>query len=112
MMMNQEIFREYDIRGVVDKDFDEVFAGTLGKAFASYLKKNDAKEHYTVTVGFDARVSSTKLFQSLCEGLSFSGVNVYQIGLVTSPMSYFSTFVLPVAGGVMITGSHNPPEYN
>src|SRR5579871_6636841 len=106
--LNQDIFREYDIRGVVDKDFDASFAKTLGMAFASYMKKNHAQEPLTVTVGHDARLSSPKLFSSMCEGLSESGVNVIQIGLVTSPISYFSTFIWPIGGAVMITGSHNP----
>jgi phosphomannomutase len=112
MKLNQEIFREYDIRGVVDKDFDAEFAHTLGRSFASYLKKNGVKDSQAVSVGRDARVSGDKLYKALCEGLADSGVNVYQIGLVTSPMSYFSTYALDVVGGIMITGSHNPPEYN
>jgi phosphomannomutase len=111
MKMNLEIFREYDIRGVVDKDFDAEFAYTLGRAYASYLKKSGTSEPYTVTVGHDARVSASFLYKSMCEGLADSGVSVLQIGLVTTPLSYFSTFALPVSGAIMITG-HNPPDYN
>src|SRR5436305_851812 len=101
--MNQEIFREYDIRGVVGKDFDDAFALVLGKAFASYLRKNGAKGPMRVTVGYDARVSSPQLSRNLCEGLALSGVHVIDLGMITTPISYFSTYALPVQGAVMIT---------
>jgi phosphomannomutase len=110
--MNEEIFREYDIRGVVGKDFDPAFGGILGRAFASYLKKNNAKTPYQVSVGYDARLSSTKICENVCKGLTSSGVSVINLGLITTPLSYFSTFTLPISGAIMITGSHNPPDYN
>jgi phosphomannomutase len=112
MKMNEEIFREYDIRGVVGKDFDGEFAFTLGRAFASYLKKNGATDPMTVSIGQDARLSSKDLRENLCRGLTSSGVNVLTLGLITTPISYFSTFHQPLSGAIMITGSHNPPEYN
>src|ERR1035437_8515449 len=111
-MMNQEIFREYDIRGVVGKDFDANFARTLGKAFATYLIRRGSKTPLGVSVGYDARLSSPELAAGMISGLQESGVNVTTLGLITTPISYFSTFALPLSGALMITGSHNPPEYN
>ncbi len=111
--MNLEIFREYDIRGVVNKDYDSSFAYNLGRSFATYLKHHGVKDSQNkVTVGHDARVSSPELYEALIKGLNESGVSVLKLGLISTPLSYFSTFHLPVAGAVMITGSHNPPEYN
>ena len=111
-MHKSVIFREYDIRGVVGKDFDAEFAQHLGQGFATFLKSKGAKD-LVVTVGHDARLSSPELCESLTRGLQMSGARVVQLGLVTTPISYFSMFHVPGAtGGVMITGSHNPPEYN
>ncbi|MCC6278231.1 MAG: phosphomannomutase/phosphoglucomutase [Oligoflexia bacterium] len=110
--MNLEIFREYDIRGVVGKDFDASFAEVLGKAFATYLCDRQKERPLTVSIGYDARLSSPELCQAVTKGLCDSGVNVIQLGLVTTPISYFSTFTMPIHGAFMITGSHNPPEYN
>lgn len=110
--MNTEIFREYDIRGVVNKDFDAAFARTLARAYAGYLKKHNVPQPWTVSVGYDARLSSPELEAAMVEGFTSSGCKVLRLGLVTTPLHYFSTFTLPVVGGIMITGSHNPPEYN
>lgn len=110
--MNKEhIFREYDIRGVYETDFDNDFANKLGKAFATYLKKEQG-ETPTVSVGYDARLSSPAIAQSLIDGFTSAGVKVYKLGLITTPMSYFSMFQMNLSGGIMVTGSHNPPEYN
>lgn len=111
-MMNTEIFREYDIRGVYDGDFDDQFAHTLGRAFVTYLAQKGQKNP-VITVGHDARVSSPALSKAMCEGLQAGGAKVVFLGLVTSPISYFSMFALDnPAGGIMITGSHNPANYN
>lgn len=105
------IFREYDIRGVYNKDFDKDFAYQLGRAFGTYMAKK-GKKNPTITVGHDARLSWPEVKKSLVSGLNESGVNVLYIGLVTSPISYFTTFALPeVSGAIMITASHNPSEY-
>lgn len=114
MKMNSVIFREYDIRGVYNSDFDLDFAEKLGKAFVSFVKKHEKPEGpIEVTIGHDARLSSPDIVESLTRGMVSSGAKVYNIGLVTSPISYFSTFEIPgVSGGIMVTGSHNPPEYN
>jgi phosphomannomutase/phosphoglucomutase len=109
--MNDGIFREYDIRGVVGKDFDADFAFSLGRAFASLLKQTnpDAKR---VSVGRDARLSSEGLASEIIKGIVSSGINVYDIGLCPTPLQYFSLYHLSLDGGIMVTGSHNPPEYN
>jgi phosphomannomutase/phosphomannomutase/phosphoglucomutase len=105
------IFREYDIRGVYGIDFDKNFAYLLGRAYAKYLFDKMGLKNPTITVGNDARVSGAEVKAELVRGLTDSGVHVIYIGLVTSPISYFTTFELDVAGGIMITASHNPSEY-
>lgn len=112
-MYQSVIFREYDIRGVYGKEFDKDFAYLLGRAYAKYFEVKLKKTNLTVTLGHDARISSPEIKKSLSQGLQDSGVKVYYLGLVTSPISYFSTFDVPgVDGALMITGSHNPPDYN
>lgn len=109
------IFREYDIRGVYGEQFDDAFAEQLGKAYATYLirKAGPLTPNAKVCVGYDARVSSIPIKDRIIQGLVASGIHVLDLGLVTSPISYFSTFTVPdCAGALMITGSHNPPEYN
>ena len=112
-MYQNVVFREYDIRGIYGKEFDKDFAYLLGRAYAKHFDLTFKKRNLTVTLGHDARVSSPEIKNSLSKGLQDSGVQVKYLGLVTSPISYFSTFDLPgVDGAVMITGSHNPPDYN
>jgi len=113
MKFNPEIFREYDIRGVVDRDYDETFAYNLGRSHATFIFKNTGKKQLKLSVGYDARLSSPKLAQAVVRGFVDSGATVFELGLVTTPISYYSTFHIPgLDGGIMITGSHNPPEYN
>ncbi|MGZ5279579.1 MAG: phosphomannomutase/phosphoglucomutase [Pseudobdellovibrionaceae bacterium] len=112
-MYQDVIFREYDIRGVYQKEFDQDFAYLLGRAYAQYFFEKTGKKNLTITLGHDARVSSPEIKASMSKGLQDSGVRVLYIGLVTSPISYFTTFEVDgVDGAIMITGSHNPPEYN
>ena len=112
-MVSAEIFREYDIRGVYQKEFDEKFAYALGQSFVTYLIKRGAPKNPVVTLGHDARLSSPSLSTAMSEGLQSAGAKVIFLGLVTTPISYFSMFHLDnPAGGIMITGSHNPPDYN
>jgi phosphomannomutase/phosphomannomutase/phosphoglucomutase len=107
------IFREYDIRGIFNNQFDLDFVEHLGRAYASYHFKNLKINNPTIAVGYDARLSSPDIFKHLSMGLNASGFNVLNLGLVTTPISYFSTYILKnVVGSVMITGSHNPPDYN
>ncbi|MBX3020493.1 MAG: phosphomannomutase/phosphoglucomutase [Bdellovibrionales bacterium] len=111
--MNPVVFREYDIRGVYNSDFDKEFAYHLGRAFVTYVREKSGQAHPRLTLGHDARLSSPEVAKSLAEGFTASGAHVIHLGLVTSPISYFSTFTVPgVVGGIMVTGSHNPPEYN
>jgi len=112
-MYQNVIFREYDIRGIYDKEFNKDFAYLLGRAYAQYFVEKAGKTNLTVTLGHDARLSAPEIKAALSKGLQDSGVKVVYIGLVTSPISYFTTFEVPgVDGGIMITGSHNPPDYN
>jgi len=108
-MLNEKIFREYDIRGVADRDLPHNVVSKLGRAIGSYVKRKGGK---TLTVGRDCRISSDRIRQSLIDGLLATGINVIDIGLVPTPLLYFSVFELNSDGGIMITGSHNPPEHN
>lgn len=113
MRVDPVIFREYDIRGVYNEQFNTEFAYHLGRAYSRYTSTRFNKKNLKITLGYDARLSSPDIAAALARGLKESGVHVIHIGLVTTPISYFSTFALEgVDGGVMITGSHNPPEYN
>ena len=107
--MNPAIFREYDIRGVVGKDFDESFARLLGRAFARVLKDHHGRK---ATLGRDCRLSSPSLTQAMIQGMVESGLEVTDVGIVTTPMLYFSLFHLKPDGGLQVSGSHNPPDQN
>ena len=107
--MNPAIFREYDIRGVADQDYDERFARTLGLAYATRFGKDGVKR---VSVGRDCRVTSDKYAEALKDGLLAGGLDVVDIGMTPTPLTYFSLFHLDVDGGIQVTGSHNPPEHN
>ncbi|HKD68210.1 MAG TPA: phosphomannomutase/phosphoglucomutase [Candidatus Binataceae bacterium] len=107
--MNPQVFREYDIRGVVEEDFDDEFVVNLGRAYATMLHRAGKR---TITVGRDCRLSSDRLFHLLLEGLLPSGINAVDIGVVPTPLLYFSVLHWAMDGGVMITGSHNAAEYN
>jgi len=111
-MHKPHIFRQYDIRGVYQTDFDLEFASQLGHAYGSYLINTIGKGNPLVTVGYDARLSSPDIAQALEQGFTKSGCKVLNLGLITTPMSYFSMFHCEADGGIMVTGSHNPPEYN
>jgi phosphomannomutase/phosphomannomutase/phosphoglucomutase len=112
-MFKPVIFREYDIRGVYNGDFDDNFAEMLGRSYVVYMKENKGKANPTVVLGHDARLSSPSIVKSLAKGILSSGGNVIHIGLVTSPVCYFATFTVEgVDGAIQVTGSHNPPEYN
>lgn len=104
-----EVFRAYDIRGLIGSQLTHEFAYHLGRALGSEIK---AKQLDSIVIGYDGRLSSPKLHDYACQGLQASGINVIDIGLCTSPMLYFACFYLGASSGLMITGSHNPPEYN
>jgi phosphomannomutase/phosphoglucomutase len=103
------LFREYDIRGIVDKELTESAAAQIGRAYATMAAERGAK---TVSVGRDGRMSSPALRDHLVKGLTAGGLNVVDIGVCPTPILYFSLFHLKVDGGIMITGSHNAAEYN
>jgi phosphomannomutase len=101
--------REYDIRGVVGKTLGTADAYAIGRGFATHIRRAGGTR---VAVGWDGRVSSESLRDELVRGLSESGVNVVRTGLGPTPMLYYAEATLEVDGGVQITGSHNPAEYN
>jgi phosphomannomutase len=106
---DKTILRAYDIRGVYNENLTKKDAFYLGKSFASYLNKNGKNK---ISIGYDGRLSSPSLKESLIKGLKESGLEVYDIGIGPSPMLYFSIYHLNVDAGIMITGSHNPANYN
>lgn len=107
--INPFIFREYDIRGIVEIDLTERVVELIGKSFGTYLQRQGGKK---VSVGGDVRLSTDRFRAAVIKGLTSTGIDVIDIGVVPTPVQYFSLFKLPVDGGVMITGSHNPPEFN
>ena len=107
------ILREYDIRGIIGQSLSEQDAYLLGRSFASFLAKTLHRElDIHVCVGRDGRLSSPALHEALCHGLQESGVHVHCIGVGPSPMLYFAVRHLDADAGIMVTGSHNPPDYN
>jgi len=107
--MNPHVFREYDIRGVVDRDLPPREVTRLGRAAGTYLLERGARR---ISLGRDVRPSSQRLRDDLLEGLLDAGLHVADVGLCPTPLLYFSIHHLRTDGGIMITGSHNPPEYN
>ncbi len=103
------ILREYDIRGVVGKTLFPADAQALGRAYGAELRRGGGS---SVAVGYDGRLSSPELEAALVEGLTASGLEVKRIGMGATPMLYFAVFHLSTDGGVMVTGSHNPPNHN
>lgn len=109
VQVNPSIFRQYDVRGIVGKDLTLEVVEELGKGYGTYMRRHGYKR---VSLGYDARPSSPEFCEAITRGMVSTGLDVVQIGLVATPMLYFSLFHLDVDGGVMITGSHNPPEFN
>lgn len=107
--INPQIFREYDIRGIVDIDLNEDVLERIGRAYGTYIKDFGAR---VVSIGRDCRLSSPAYARAMTRGINSTGVDVIDIGMVSTPMLYFSLYNLDVGGGVMITASHNPGEYN
>jgi phosphomannomutase/phosphoglucomutase len=107
--MNPHIFREYDIRGRVPEELNQETVHRLGLSFGTYYQSHGASK---ITLGRDCRLSSPELRDSLLRGLLEAGVDVLDLGMVPTPLLYFSLHYFDVDGGIQITGSHNPPEYN
>jgi phosphomannomutase / phosphoglucomutase len=108
-MLNPEIFRQYDIRGIAGKDMDEKDVVLLGRGIGTYLRRQ-GNSH--IAVGRDCRVSSDDYAQRLMEGLTATGCRVVDIGMCPTPVSYFAIRHLSTQGAVMVTASHNPADYN
>jgi len=107
--MNPGIFREYDIRGIVNEEIMDEDVVLLGKGIGTYLK---GKDQTRLVVGRDCRLSSDRYGKLLIEGLVTTGCDIVDIGICPTPVFYFAIRDLKMQGGVMITASHNPPEYN
>ncbi len=110
MAADPKIFREYDIRGVADTDFNDGTLANLSRAIGTYLKEKKGVK--AITVGRDCRVSSPRIAKVMKDGLVSCGLKVIDVQLVPTPLLYFSIAHLRTDAGIMITGSHNPPEYN
>lgn len=109
MKPNPTIFREYDIRGVVERDLTGDVVVQLGRGIGTFIRRKGATR---VTVGRDGRLSSERIAHDLKDGLLSTGLEVTDVGQCPTPVLYFSISHLQVDGGIMITGSHNPPEFN
>lgn len=112
VIVNPHIFKKYDIRGIYGIDFKKEDVYLIGKAFVSLCNKYLGRLPNYLSVGYDARLSSLEIKETLINSLIEHGIDVYDLGLIPTPVQYFSLFTLPIDGGIMITASHNPPEYN
>lgn len=108
-MVKPGIFREYDIRGIADEELLDADVALLGQALGTYLIRHSGR---TICLGRDCRLSGDRIHAALLKGLLVSGAHVLDIGTAPTPLLYYSVVHFEAAGGVMITGSHNPPEYN
>jgi phosphomannomutase / phosphoglucomutase len=108
--LSQNTFREYDIRGVTGKDLTPDVARLVARAYAAFLSQSGVKGE--IAVGRDNRPSGIDLHRELVAGLLESGLDVVDIGIIPTPIAYWAQHNLEVAGGIQITGSHNPPEFN
>jgi phosphomannomutase/phosphoglucomutase len=109
MKIESHIFREYDIRGVVDRDLSEEFAYLLGRAYGTLARENRCE---SVAVGYDCRLSSPGYAAALTRGINAEGVDVLQTGMGPTPQLYYTIFAHKLGGGIQVTGSHNPPDMN
>jgi len=106
---HQTVLREYDIRGIVGDTLHATDAKALGRAFGTTVRRAGGK---SVCIGYDGRLSSPDLSGALMDGIASTGIDVTCVGLCGTPMLYYSVFELDTDGGIMVTGSHNPPDYN
>jgi phosphomannomutase/phosphoglucomutase len=105
----REIFKAYDIRGIVGKTLTAEIVGAIGRAIGSEAKDRGVA---AIVIGRDGRLSGPELSSALASGIQAAGVDVIDIGMVATGMLYFATYELGTGSGVMVTGSHNPPDYN
>ncbi|MGB2764492.1 MAG: phosphomannomutase/phosphoglucomutase [Candidatus Aminicenantaceae bacterium] len=109
MNIKPEIFRQYDIRGKVDKDLTPDTVELLGKGIGTYFRQNKRRD---IALGRDCRLSSPVFSEALSRGLLSTGCHITDLGIIPTPLLYFAIYYKKIEAGVMITGSHNPPEYN
>ncbi len=109
MEISKNIFRGYDIRGIVPDEINQDVAREIGKGFATLMKREG---NTSIIVGRDARITGKELFDALCDGINSTGIDVIDIGLCMTPMTYFAREILNIKPSIMITASHNPKEYN
>lgn len=109
MIAPKEIFKAYDIRGIVGKSLTPEIVEAIGQAIGSEAVE---KQQRSICVGYDGRLSGPELAAALARGIMKSGIDVINLGLVATPMVYFAAYHLETGSGVMVTGSHNPPDYN
>ena len=105
----KEIFKAYDIRGIVGKTFTPAIVEAIGHAIGS---EGVARKQTAIVIGYDGRLSGPDMSQALARGIQKAGVNVIDVGMVATPMTYFAAYELKTNSAVMVTGSHNPPDYN
>lgn len=114
-MFNPAIFREYDIRGIAGRDLSPELAENIGWAYAKYISSRSpvaGRKRLTVAVGRDCRLTGESYADALIKGLMASGLDVVRLGVCPTPLTYFSVFHLDLDGAIMVTGSHNPADYN
>lgn len=109
MKLNENMFRMYDIRGIWGEDLTEETAEVIGKAFGTYVKQKGIN---SVLVGRDNRISSKPIRDALIKGLTSTGCDVLDVGVLTTPAFYYSNILYNSQAGMMITASHNPPQFN
>ena len=109
-VFNPTIFREYDIRGIVGQSLFAEDAYLIARAFAT--KAAQLQKDGVICVGRDGRLSSPQMHEAVCRGIIDSGLDVLDIGLGPTPMLYYAAYSKKAVGGIMITGSHNPPDHN
>jgi phosphomannomutase/phosphoglucomutase len=109
MTLRKEVFREYDIRGIVGEDLTPETVEVLGKGIGTYFRQQGRQN---VALGGDCRLSTPQFAEALGKGLLSTGCSVTHLGIIPTPLLYFTMYTKPYDAGVMITGSHNPPEYN
>ncbi|PIV64026.1 MAG: phosphomannomutase, partial [bacterium (Candidatus Ratteibacteria) CG01_land_8_20_14_3_00_40_19] len=110
MQLNREIFREYDIRGIVERDLSDEVVSSIAQGFGTCIRRiSPGKE---VVVAWDNRISSARISSLVTAGLLSTGCDVIEIGEVPTPLFYFANHHYQNAAGIMVTASHNPPEFN
>lgn len=109
MQISPDIFREYDIRGIADVDLTDEVVETIGKAYGTWLYERGVRR---IALGGDVRLSTGRIRQAVAKGVTSTGIDVCELGVVTTPMLYWSLYRLDLNGAVMVTGSHNPSNMN